>query len=145
MSDFPNPVLAIEDIPPVAVESMNATHREEVELINRLGKLLRAATDGAPDDAAISEQLKTWLEHTRRHFERENRLMQEYGFPPYAVHAAEHANVLTELEALRNLWEQNHDPEPLARYVFDRWPAWFDMHVNSMDRVTARFLSQFIS
>ncbi len=144
MPDYPSPVLATEDIPPVAVDSMNATHKEEVELINQLGELLRAAADGAPDDAAISAQLKAWLEHTRAHFERENRLMREYGFPPYAVHAAEHANVLTELETLRDLWEQNHNPEPLTRYVFDRWPAWFDRHVNSMDKVTAQFLSRFI-
>ncbi len=144
MPEYRSAVLKPDDIPPIAVESMNQTHREEVELVNRLGDLLRAARDGEADTTAIDEALNAWIEHTAGHFERENQLMQQYGFPPYPVHAAEHANVLAELATLRDRWTQQQDPEPLARYLFNKWPAWFDMHVRSMDMVTARFLSQFI-
>ncbi len=144
MSEQHKPVLSASDIPLVALESMNQTHREEVELINHLGELLQAARDGKPDLEAIDRALDVWIDHTASHFERENRLMEQYGFPPYPVHAGEHANVLAELNTLRERWRQHQDPEPVARYLFDKWPAWFDMHVKSMDKVTAQFLSKFI-
>ncbi len=137
----PPSILDTADIPQVAVESMNETHREEVELINRLGVLLRA---DPLDPEAVSVALDAWVEHTREHFAAENRLMQTHGFPAYPMHGAEHQRVLALLESLRQGWQDHHDPAPLVAFLFDQWPGWFDQHVNSMDRVTAGFVSRFL-
>jgi len=137
-------VLKVDEIPRVAVDSMNRTHEEEVELVNRLGSLIRQAEAGEPDTAAIDQALKHWITHTEAHFDRENRLMQEYGFPPYPVHAQEHATVLEEIRGLQSRWLETRDLEPLGEFVLKRWPRWFTMHVNSMDTITAQFLSNFI-
>jgi len=136
------PVLDPADIPRLALESMNATHREEVELINRLGRLLLQGRQGDPDSAAIGRRLDEWLEHTREHFERENSLMRKYGFPAYPVHSGEHQTVLTQIEELRNQWVEKEEIQHLAAFILEEWPRWFDMHVNSMDAVTAQFVSQ---
>ncbi len=139
-----HPVLAPEDIPSIALGSMNDTHHEEVALVNALGTLLQRAQDGDIDEAAISAALDEWITHTEEHFARENRLMQEYGFPPYAVHAQEHAFALENLRQIQQQWAQNREVNDLSNFVFNNWSQWFQLHVNSMDNVTAQFLSSFV-
>lgn len=132
------------DLPLVAVDSMNETHREELALINALGGLIRQAEAGEPDVAAIDAALDEWVSHTEAHFGRENELMEKYGFPPYPVHAQEHATVLEEIHRLQAQWHDDRELQPLVDFLFERWPQWFLMHVNSMDTITAQFLSSFI-
>ncbi len=139
-----DPIVALDEIPQVAVASMNRTHADEVVLVNALGALIRQAQSGSLDAAAINQALAEWLEHTRAHFERENRLMEEYGFPPYPVHAQEHATVLDELEQIQDQWQQQQALEPLVEFVTQRWPQWFMRHVQTMDTITAQFLSNFV-
>lgn len=139
-----HPVLAPTDIPGIAVGSMNDTHHQEVALVNTLGALLLQARDGHPDPDAIGQALDEWVSHTEAHFERENRLMEEHGFPPFPVHAQEHASALDNLHRIQASWHDSHNLDELGNYVFNTWPQWFQMHVNSMDNVTAQFLSNFV-
>jgi hemerythrin len=137
-----SPVFDPAAIPEIALETMNATHREVVEIINRLGALLKKRRNGNPEPESITEAMEEWVSHTRAHFEAENRLMREHGFPAYPIHSGEHARVLQHIENLQQNWLQQQDAAPLADFLFEEWPNWFLMHVNSMDTVTAQFLSQ---
>lgn len=137
-SPLPDPA----SIPLVELESMNATHREEVELVNRLGDLLMGYRSGGVAEAELTATVKGWVEHTREHFERENRLMLEYGFPAYQMHSSEHERILGLLETLQREWLNSRSVEPLAGFLFETWPGWFETHVCTMDRVTAQFVSQ---
>jgi hemerythrin len=137
MHPHQHPILESSAIPLVALESMNATHREEVALINRLAALL---DEEQRDEDDISQQLEDWVAHTRAHFERENQLMRDSGFPAYPIHSDEHHKVLAQIEGLRQQWLQQRDPGPLADFLFEQWPRWFLQHVTSMDRVTAQFV-----
>ena len=139
-----HPVMSPEEIPAIAVGSMNDTHHEEVALVNALGVLLRQARQGEEDRAAIGAALDDWVSHTEAHFARENSLMETHGFPPYPVHAQEHAQALENLHQVQRHWHQRQDLDELWAYVFETWPRWFQMHVNSMDNVTAQFLSNFV-
>ena len=132
------------DIPRIAVDSMNATHEEEVGMVNELAAMLHRLQTGEADETDIDQQLRQWLEHTEQHFSRENRLMQEYGFPPHPVHAQEHAAALAHLRQVIEDWQQQRNLEALQQYVYRDWPQWFNSHVSSMDYVTARFLSGYI-
>ena len=142
MTNYPVPLLPLEQIPLVALESMNQTHREEVELVNRLATLVADGIRGQADEAAIAAQLDRWLDHTRDHFARENALMQQYAFPAYPVHSGEHERVLSLLEDLRRTWIESRALRPLALFLFEEWRAWFDNHVHTMDNVTASFIRQ---
>ena len=132
------------DIPGIAVDSMNATHQEEVVMVNELAAMLQKLQAGEADETDIDQQLQQWLEHTEQHFSRENRLMQEYAFPPYPVHAQEHAAALELLRQIIGNWRQQRNLEALTQDVFQDWPQWFNRHVSSMDYVTAQFLSGYI-
>jgi len=136
-------ILEAETIPRVEIDFMNNTHFEEVEMVKQLGKLITAyqETDSHSDteEQKLSQSLQEWLEHTIAHFERENQLMQETGFPAYEIHSNEHEIALNQMKAGIRSWEQDKEIELIADYVFTHWPEWFNTHVNSMDMMTAKF------
>lgn len=128
------------NIPQVALDFMNTVHCEELTLVQSTSRLIDADT---ADNNKISELVSQWVTHTEQHFERENRYMQEYGFPAYPVHSNEHEVALEQLRKIQQQWEQEHDLESLKKYVQQDWPAWFKNHISTMDFITAQFLSQF--
>ena len=142
MTDYRTPLFDPARIPQVALASMNHTHAEEVELINRLGTLLAEGSQGRVYEAAITSTIEEWFNHTLMHFQRENELMESHGFPAYPVHRGEHERVLSLIDGLRQQWLKAQEIEPLATFLFEQWPEWFDSHVNSMDRVTAQFIAR---
>ncbi|VAX04519.1 hypothetical protein MNBD_GAMMA20-2380 [hydrothermal vent metagenome] len=129
-------------IPPIAVASMDAKHHEEVELVNQIGRLIKTGQSGELDSKALHTKLDEWIEHTRRHFAHENRLMKEADFAAYGVHSHEHTLVLARLELACKAWQTTGDIDALANYVFVHWPEWFQGHVASMDTMTAAYLSR---
>jgi hemerythrin len=144
MSRYQSPVVEIDEIPVIAHEGMHQTHLEEIVLINDLGRIVEQAIDGDIDKDVVSDKLKDWVEHTRQHFAEENRLMEEFDFPAYPMHRAEHERVFKLIESLQKIWMDSSQLDPLADFIFFEWPVWFDGHVNTMDMVTAQFLSQIM-
>ncbi|MCU7923020.1 MAG: hemerythrin family protein [Candidatus Thiodiazotropha sp. (ex Dulcina madagascariensis)] len=142
MKRYQIPVIDAAGIPMVNFEAMNEVHREEVALINHLGSLITTGLDSTPDTNAITAKLYEWVEHTRAHFDSENRMMEAHGFPPYPVHRAEHELMLSKIESQQQQWLNEKELNQLAEFIFVVWREWFDAHVKSMDTVTARFLSQ---
>ncbi|HEY6098895.1 MAG TPA: hemerythrin family protein, partial [Anaeromyxobacter sp.] len=80
--------------------------------------------------------------HTRAHFAREEDAMRRARFPPYEMHAGEHARVLAEMEGAARAFAETGDVERLWRYVAEAVPAWFVTHIQTMDLVTSRFVRQ---
>ncbi len=140
VSDFS--VVDPANIPPIAVASMDATHHEEVELVNEIGRLIKASQAGESNREQLLVKLDEWVEHTRTHFGRENQLMEAANFPAYGVHSSEHMQALDGLAAVVDAWRVDENMDALANYVFVSWPEWFYGHVASMDTVTAMYLSQ---
>jgi len=136
-------ILDAETMPRVDIEFMNNTHVEEIEMVKELGKLIAAYQDSdMPTDSEtkqISQSLENWLQHTQAHFQRENELMLETQFPMLPVHSGEHETALENMAGMVKAWQSSNDIEPVAEYVFNLWPTWFNDHVNSMDMITARF------
>jgi len=143
MFEHTKTVLDTATIPHVDIDFMNNTHFEEVEMVKKLGELISAYQEqnGQSDKEAeeISKDLHAWLDHTKPHFERENELMQETGFPAYAIHFEEHEIALEKMASVIKTWDENKDIDLISDYVFTVWPAWFNTHVNSMDMITAKF------
>lgn len=124
-------------VPKVAVDTMNAVHAEEVEQLNRIESLLKR---NAPE-TELSEALETLFEHTREHFANEERLMREVGFPPYAVHKAEHDRALNEFQLVMMNWRTRKDNAIVRDYICSDVPQWLHQHIASMDTATANFIA----
>jgi len=139
-------ILREDEIPSVELDFMNATHFEELKIVREIGELIDTFITANSNEKhsdenqdALSQKLNAWLDHTILHFERENALMQETGFPAYEIHASEHVKSLSLLRELINAWSDSQDIELVKNYIFSAWPTWFEQHVNTMDMMTAKF------
>ncbi len=85
------------------------------------------------DQQQFVQLFERLLTHTQAHFEYENKLMEQYGFPAIAEHQGEHHRVLTELKRFK----QRVDKGMIAMgraYISELVPQWFMLHVSTMDR-----------
>lgn len=126
-----------EQLPMVAIPSMNDTHLEETFIINRLES---AAKNN--DIKAIPQILKELQEHTARHFSDEEDMMEKAQFLEYQTHKAEHDRHLKELKSLTEYFEKHQDPRAISAYVEGNLISWFIYHTETMDSVMARFLKE---
>jgi hemerythrin len=105
------------------IPELDDPRRKFVELVN--------AMEGA-EDGQLRAMFLRLLAHFEHWLERENRIMEEYGFPERREHRQEHEQVLNEvrymLQRIENgLFSLGHT------YVKARLPQWFRNHVEEMD------------
>ncbi len=75
------------------IESMDREHRELFRSAKSLYKTLFSAAAGA----GTGDLLRQLLETTREHFETEERLMREHGYPGHVEHEQSHTLILSAL------------------------------------------------
>lgn len=116
----------------VGVPTIDTLHEECEELLSRLADAI-----GRGDDATAA--LAAMHEHLVRHFEHEESLMDQTGFPPGACHQREHASVLEVVAEVRRRYASGErDPaERLPAAVLE----WFELHARSMDAALAAWLN----
>ncbi|MFT3915010.1 MAG: hemerythrin family protein [Anaeromyxobacteraceae bacterium] len=124
-------------IPALALGFMNDDHAEELQLLEAAA--LAAAATPPLDRAAVMARLGALAAHTQAHFEREEAVMREVGFPPYPVHKAEHDRVLAEFGGEVAAYEAGGDAARLLAYLDAVVSGWFPSHMASMDTITAQF------
>jgi hemerythrin-like metal-binding protein len=114
----------------LGITSMDDTHREFVDLVNRLGVAPKA------EFMPLFEELFT---HTQTHFDQEKHLMETSGFPAIREHTDEHQRILGEL----NRFSQRVATGSIMMgkaYVTQQLPQWFDLHAKTMDSALAAHL-----
>jgi hemerythrin len=133
-------MISDEQLPMVAMPSMNDTHLEEAILINRLSEAIAER-----DSQIITTLMENLVEHTVNHFASEEKMMQEKRFPPYMMHKGEHDRALNEMQMQQKMWNQEQDYEVLKFYIEVTQVDWIMKHIRTMDTVTANFLVHGIS
>ena len=137
-------LIEIEQLPKVALERMNKVHEKEIEILNELYQLLQ---EYEKDDVSIEEidrAFNEFLEDVKYHFSSEQEMMEQYNFFAYPMHRGEHDMVLGQLQNLQKNWEKNKNPEIIKSYLETQFLPWLINHIQTMDTVTAHFLSHFI-
>jgi len=124
------PLLEWSDSLALGQNAMDATHREFVDLLNRLGE----ATD-----ADLLERLDAFAVHTEAHFRQEEAWMEQTQFPPLACHRGEHENILELVREVRRrvAGGELHFGRTLAAALAE----WFPLHAGSMDTMLAQFIA----
>ena len=114
----------------LGVPEMDATHREFAALAREL------ALASVADFPRLFDAL---ADHTQRHFDSESALMRRCGFPAIAEHEGEHRRVLGEMAQMRRSLAAGRTA--MAReYVANGLPAWFALHLATMDAALAACL-----
>jgi hemerythrin len=125
-------VIIQEEIPMVAIPSMNNIHLEESLLINKLENAAKSN-----DIELTLETLKELLEHTTEHFAHEEKLMQESKFFEYNSHKAEHDRHLNELKSIIKYFDERRDTNAILAYIEGNLKAWTLDHARTKDSVMA--------
>jgi hemerythrin len=128
------------EIPKVALNDMNKVHKVEIEIVNKLYEAIVENRD-------ISEILKyfdEFLNDVVNHFTFEQGLMEKYNFFAYPIHRAEHDRVLYELKSLEKMLKEKGDIKTVKDYLENVFKPWIINHVQTMDTVTAMYLSNFV-
>lgn len=132
-------MLEWDAFPKVNVAFMDQDHHACLDLIQRL---LSAIDNEQSSNAVIDEELAALGAHLTAHFSREERAMEETGFPPYYVHKAEHDSVLQEFQQNVREWQGTEDRTALRRFIAISFSNWLETHALMMDMVTAQHLKK---
>lgn len=130
-------MITLEELPMVAIPSMNDTHLEETLIINRLDT---AARNNEVEE--VSKIIKELIEHTSMHFFDEEDIMEEALYPALTAHKAEHDRHLRELNSLLKYFEENGDTRAIYTHIEGNLARWTLHHVETMDTVMALYLEQ---
>ncbi len=131
-------------IPEVAVSEMNSIHKTEIDILNKLYKAIEAYEEGKANAEVIDVLLDEFIKDVKEHFSFEQSLMEKYNFFAYPIHRAEHDRVIHELDSIRKIWKEERNIDTLKEYLEKNFVPWIINHVQTMDTVTAQFLSHFI-
>lgn len=107
----------------VGYEPIDHDHQAFIDLLDRL------------DNASNSDfplLFQALFQHCEHHFELENELMRRSAFPAQGEHIGEHTRVLGEIKQFKTRVDKGLIPFGRA-FVKERLPAWFQLHVSTMD------------
>ena len=135
-------LLDLSAVPQVAVDFMNDDHATATEMANRLHQAITSAQHGSDNQPRITQLLTELYQHNVEHFAREEAQMIKVGFPPYDCHKGEHERVLVQMQEVLKTWQETHGLQPLEHYLSDVMVPWFIQHINTMDTVTAMYISR---
>jgi hemerythrin-like metal-binding protein len=114
----------------LGIPAMDRSHREFVDLVNRMDKA---------SDANFVYLFSDLIHHTRAHFATEEVLMRATAFPESQPHRDEHARILAEMQRFSERVISGR--VALARtYVREQLPSWFAHHAREMDSPLAEHL-----
>jgi len=124
-----------DQLPMLAIASMNDNHLEEMLLVQKLDSVARAN-----DLDEVAKVLEEYVEHSIKHFADEEKLMKEADFPDYLTHKGEHDRHIKELKAFIRYFEKNRDPKAIYTHIEGGLSPWILHHMKTMDTEAADFL-----
>lgn len=134
-------LLTIDQVHHVAVDEMQHTHAEEINMLNTIDELATIYENDKTKQVELENRLDAYIAHVNAHFANEERLMRLYAFPPYPMHKAEHDRVLDELNGIVLRWKEHGDIDAIIAYLRQS-VEWIINHINTMDNMTAMYISQ---
>ncbi len=126
------------DLSLIPNDAINTIHLEEVDILNTLIILILKGED--IDE--ITRTFQEFIDHMQAHFAYEEGLMKDVGYGMYSIHQAEHYKVLNEARYNLMDWNSTKDIERLQEYFSEDLVAWYEQHVDAMDKPMADFVKQ---
>ncbi len=117
----------------LAYPALDNEHAQFVDLVNQLNDA---------NNADFKTLFSALMAHTQTHFDRENQLMDSSHFPATTEHKGEHQRVLNEFKQFKRRVDKGLIQFGRS-FVTDSLPAWFDLHVKTMDSALVAHLNKF--
>jgi len=112
----------------VGIPSLDDDHHKLLNLINKLQTAVHYQTGEEFEKEALDEVVA----YTKYHFEREEKMMEEAGYPDLANHKEMHRKMIAKVdEFMQNYEAQGHEAlEDVALYL----KCWLVKHINGTDQ-----------
>ncbi len=119
------------------IASLDAQHAGLADSIRKIENACNCTEntqsgDSLPGKQLLSALLDKLYQATKKHFEHEEAVMREAGYPDYAAHRREHIMMLAELKLIINMERESTSMEMdsgLAREL----KTWFIGHIRQSD------------
>lgn len=111
----------------VGIDSMDAEHREMIDLINGVYAKLGESPDAQDIEGCLDDIFST----ISLHFALEERLMRDNSYAEYEDHKENHEDLLDEIRELMD--EFVADPDSGSRLLERRLSNWFANHFATFD------------
>lgn len=119
----------------VHIEEVDRQHQKLIELINTL---YDAMSVGKGKDV-LGQVLSELVEYTTYHFNTEDRLFREHGYPGRDQHRKEHDDLTAKTKALKQAFDTGN--KKLAVDVMLFLSNWLNDHILEEDMKYAQFLT----
>lgn len=121
-------LLRWKDAYSVGVRVIDDDHKRLIDLLNRFHTAYRYHTGDDFERQALQEL----VDYTKYHFEREEKLMEEVGYPDLEDHKAQHRAMIAEVEKFQEEYRQRgHEA---LQGVADYLNGWLIHHINGTDK-----------
>jgi len=118
----------------VGVGDLDNDHKRLIELINRF----QTAYNYHTGEKFEIESFNELVNYTKYHFEREEKMMAEAGYPDLAAHKEMHRSMISKVEVFQKEYgERGHEAlEGVASFLSD----WLIQHINGTDKRYAPYM-----
>ena len=117
-------------------EMIDSQHRE---LIDKINKLLDSC-ETSKDKVVAVKTLDYLADYTEFHFQEEEKLQEEIGYPGLAEHRAKHEELRQTVEELRQMLEEEEGPsDAFVDRLNQKVIEWLYYHIKGFDRSVAEY------
>ncbi len=120
----------------VGVPAMDIQHKQLVALINQLYEAMRTGQG----DLAMQNILPALAQYTRTHFNSEEKLMHEVGYPDIAAHQALHFKLAGQVGDLLDKYKSGKVVTAVSMATFLK--DWLMNHIEGHDKRYAAFIAE---
>lgn len=90
--------------------------------------------------AEVADSIRFLREYVREHFEAEEGLMRQHGYPEREAHAGWHERIRRRLDEVVAVYERDGGSDALIGDVEAMMRGWLSLHIGEKDRAFAAFL-----
>lgn len=127
-------VIEWKDVYETGIVALDKEHRGLVEEINRLYEAVRDKRG----EEILGDILNMLTAYTVDHFQHEEKLMAEYGFPGLEEHRTIHQELIERVQEMKSRAESGN--EDLARELLKFLRVWVLEHIIDVDKQYGPFL-----
>ncbi|MCU7808462.1 MAG: bacteriohemerythrin [Candidatus Thiodiazotropha sp. (ex Semelilucina semeliformis)] len=118
----------------VGIAVIDEEHQKLLTLINNLQTAVLYPTGESFERQALSEL----VDYTKYHFEREEKLMQDNGYPEYEQHKQQHEEMIAKVSVFLSKYE--NDRESTVDELTSFLKTWLIDHIAGTDQRYSQFL-----
>ncbi len=115
----------------VGIPALDADHKELFGILNDLHRILEPA--GTAPQASLPDLVERLMHYVQEHFEREEHLMAESGYPQLKAHRHKHHDFMRVIYAIHKIEGETPDQIDLVK-LCDFLGSWLKRHILQTDR-----------